>query len=161
MENLDAWHGSILAEYAVQQLDLRGIGRVLALTPNDEVNALALHRLGEHFDSAELYTLPLRVGKKEEQKSTVHGVGRHLYSTDIDLDTIESRFEHGWVIKATTLSQEFTLDDWRVLYGPKAVVMFAVSPAGQVWIGAPGRQAPGEAGWTIIGLVNPDELIFA
>lgn len=160
MESLDAWHGSILAEYAVQQLDFRGIGRVLALTPNDEVNTLALHRLGELFDSAELYALPLRVGKKDEQKTTVHGIGRHLFAADIDLDTIESRFEHGWVVKATTLSNEFAYDDWRLLYGPGAVVLFAVSPTGQVWIGAAGRQLPAEAGWTIIGLVNPDELIY-
>lgn len=161
MESLDAWHGSILAEYALQQLDLRGIGRVLALTPNDEVNTLALHRLGEHFDSAELYTLPLRVGKKEDQKTTVHGIGRHLFGSDVDLDSIESHFEHGWVIKATTLSEEFDFEDWRLLYGPKAVVMFGVSPTGQVWINASGRTMPAEPGWTIIGLVNPDELLFA
>jgi len=161
MENLDAWHGSILAEYAVQSLDLRGIGRVLALTPNDEVNTLALHRLGEHFDSAELYTLPLRIGKRDEQKTTVHGIGRHLFGSDVDLDTIESRFEHGWVIKATTLSEEFSFEDWRMLYGPKAVVMFTVSPTGQVSIAAAGRQIQAEPGWSIIGLVNPDELLFA
>ncbi len=161
MEHLDAWQGSILAEHAIEQLDLRGIGRVLALTPNDEVNALALQRLGELFDSSELYTLPLRVSKKDEGKTTVHGIGRHLFSQEVDMDSIESRFEHDWVIKATTLSQEFGYEDWRLLYGPKAVVMFAISPTGQLWIGSAGRQLPAEPGWTILGLVNPNELIFA
>lgn len=161
MEHLDAWQGSILAEHAVEQLDLRGIGRVLALTPNDEVNALALQRLGELFDSAELYTLPLRINKKEETKTTVHGVGRHLFGQDIDLDSIESKFEHGWVIKATTLSEEFGYEDWRLLYGPKAVMLFAISPTGQLWIGSAAKQLTAEPGWTILGLVNPNELIFA
>ncbi len=161
MEHLDAWHGSILAEYAMDELDLRGIGRALALTPNDEVNALALQRFAARFDSAGLYTLPLRAGKKDESKGTVHGSGRHLFGADVDLDTIESNYEHGWVIKATTLGNEFTYEDWRVLYGPKAIVLFSVSPTGAVWIAASGQQVPAEIGWTIIGLVNPDELIFA
>ncbi len=161
MEHLEAWHGSILAEYAMDELDLRGIGRALALTPNDEVNALALQRFAARFDSAGLYTLPLRAGKKDESKGTVHGSGRHLFGADVDLDTIESNYEHGWVIKATTLGNEFTYEDWRVLYGPKAIVLFSVSPTGAVWIAAAGQQIPTEIGWTIIGLVNPDELIFA
>jgi NhaP-type Na+/H+ or K+/H+ antiporter len=160
MEHLDAWHGSILADYAMEALDLRGIGRALALTSNDEVNALALQRFGEQFDSAELFTLPARVSRKDEGKAAVHGGGRHLFDSEIDLDTVETRFEHGWVVKATTLGEEFTYEDWRVLYGPKAIVMFAVSPTGVVWIASDGGQNPAEPGWTIIGLVNPDELIF-
>lgn len=160
MEHLDAWHGSILADYALEELDLRGIGRALALTPNDEVNALALQRFGELFDSAELYTLPARVSKKDDGKGGTHGVGRHLFGSDIDLDTIETRFEHGWVVKATKLSDEFTYEDWRVLYGPRAIVFFAASPGGAVWIASAGAAVPAASGWTIIGLVNPDELIF-
>lgn len=161
MEHLPAWQGSILAEYALRDLDLRGIGRVLALTPNEEVNTLALQRLSELFDTAGLYTLPLRAPKKkEEQKPTVRGIGRHLFDIEIDLETIESRFEKGWVIKATTLSQEFTFEDWRMLYGPNAVVMFVVSPAGNVAIMTAEREPAADSGSTIIGLVNPDELLF-
>lgn len=163
MEHLPAWQGSILAEYALRELDLRGIGRVFALTPNEEVNTLALQRLSEHFDTAGLYTLPLRTPRKkgEEKAATVRGIGRHLFDADIDLETIESRFEKGWVIKATTLSQEFTFEDWRLLYGPHAVVMFVISPTGTVTVVSAERELSPEPGSTIIGLVNPDELLFA
>lgn len=161
MEHLPAWHGNILAEYALRELDLRGIGRVLALTPNEEVNTLALQRLSELFDTAGLYTLPLRTAKKKDDtKPTVGGIGRHLFATDIDLETIERRFENGWVIKATTLTQEFTFEDWRMLYGPNAIVMFVIAPNGTVSISTAEREPTAEPGSTIIGLVNPDELLF-
>mgnify|MGYP006173109369 CR=1 FL=1 len=41
LSGLRAHRGSILAEFIEDELDLVGIGRLLATTPNDEVNALA------------------------------------------------------------------------------------------------------------------------
>ncbi len=160
MEHLPAWQGSILAEYAFREIDLRGIGRVMALTTNDEVNTLALQRMSHMFDKVGLYTLPLRQAKKKEGQKPVRGVGRHLFSADIDLETIEARFDKGWVVKATTLSPEFTFEDWVLLYGHHAVVMFIVSPTGSVSITTAEREPSPESGSTVIGLVNPDELLL-
>lgn len=160
MEHLPAWQGSILAEYALREIDLRGIGRVLALTTNDEVNTLALQRMSHVFDKVGLYTLPLRHAKKKDEQKSIRGVGRHLFGADVDLETIESRFEKGWVIKATTLSAEFTFEDWMLLYGHHAVVMFVIAPTGVMTIATAERGLSPEPGSTVIGLVNPDELLL-
>ena len=49
--------GSILAEDLVDEVDLSGIGRLLALTPNHRVNALAALHFSELFGEREVYQL--------------------------------------------------------------------------------------------------------
>ena len=45
MAGLTAECASILSEHVQEEIDLSGIGRLMALTPNDEVNALAIREL--------------------------------------------------------------------------------------------------------------------
>ncbi|MBN2844289.1 MAG: cation:proton antiporter, partial [Sedimentisphaerales bacterium] len=54
---IDTWHGNVLAEYALDEIDLDGIGKLLALTPNDEINSLAVLRFADIFDSSEVFQL--------------------------------------------------------------------------------------------------------
>jgi NhaP-type Na+/H+ or K+/H+ antiporter len=56
-EGLEAFHGSILSESAFEDIDLTGIGRLLALTANDQVNTLAAQRMAREFGSAGVYQL--------------------------------------------------------------------------------------------------------
>ena len=46
MAGLTAECARILSEHVQEEIDLSGIGRLVALTPNDEVNALAIRELG-------------------------------------------------------------------------------------------------------------------
>jgi len=48
---------NVLAEDASHDLDLRGIGRLLAFTSNDEVNALATARFARVFGRREVFQL--------------------------------------------------------------------------------------------------------
>jgi CPA1 family monovalent cation:H+ antiporter len=54
MSGLSAECASILSEHVQEELDLGGIGRLIALTPNDEVNALAVRELAHVFGRAQV-----------------------------------------------------------------------------------------------------------
>ena len=56
-DGLPVYYGSILAEDLVDEVDLSGIGRLLALTPNHRVNALAALYFSELFGEREVYQL--------------------------------------------------------------------------------------------------------
>ncbi|MEZ6243051.1 MAG: sodium:proton antiporter [Phycisphaerales bacterium] len=159
MEGLPAVNGNILSEYAVEELDLRGVGRVLAVTPNDEVNALALQRFTEVFEKSGLYLLPARAAKKGEGE-TSRRVGRRLFSSTLDFAQMESRIANGWVVKTTTLSPEFTAKDYQTLYGRAAVPLFILRASGTLAIVAPDRPIEPENGDAIVALVNPEELFM-
>jgi NhaP-type Na+/H+ or K+/H+ antiporter len=166
MEGLDCVYGNVLDDLVVERLDLRGIGRVLALTPNAEVNTLALQRFERDLGKANTYTMPTRPERPKKAadekpanaKASPHG--RRLFSGDADLMTIEQRLSKGWVLKATSLSDEFTFDDFRTLYGPGAMVMFIVGRDGEVDIISAGKSPSAQPGETVVAMIDPEDLLM-
>jgi len=177
MNEMPAIQANVLDEWVLEELDLRGIGRAFAVTPNDEVNTLALQQFTEVFDTAGLYRLPSRATKASSKKSEVtevskpdahppesegarHSIGRDLFAKDADYASLESRMSRGWVVKATPLSDEFTIEDYNALYGRAALKMFAVNGAGTLTVATSGRPFSPGPGDTLISLVNPEELFI-
>lgn len=175
MEGLSAFCGDVLGDGVIDELDLRGIGRTLALTRNDEVNTLVLQRFERVFGKAEVYTLPSRVqggkvakprrseadettGDARGESHTSHG--RRLFTSSLDQVTIDRCLERGWVFKSTTLTPDFNWNDYRLLYGPEALVLAVVSGDGAVQFAVAGRQPAARIGDTVIALVNPEELLM-
>ena len=83
LEGLTATNGSILSDNAHEDLPLEGIGTLLALTPNDEVNTLACVRFAEIFGRSNVFQLsPARTGSAGEHVSLggrpLFGVGGEL-----------------------------------------------------------------------------------
>lgn len=167
MEGLDCAYGNVLDDLDFERLDLRGLGRAVALTPNAEVNTLALQRFERIFGRANIYSIPTRPEKprkavtdKKEKAPKNSSHGRRLFAGDADLMTIEQRVAKGWVLKATTLSEEFTFNDFRTLYGPGALVMFVIDREGDVEIIAAGKSATATPGQTVVALIDPDDLLM-
>ncbi len=157
MADLPAIQENILTIPDITDLDLRGIGRVLANTPNDEVNTLALQRFKGYFETSSLYQLPVRKSKKGQEE---HGERRWraLFRQDADYAALESRIQNGWVIKATTISDEFTYEDYRTLYGSTAITLFTITASGSLIVSTVDKPAEPASGDTVIALVNPEEL---
>lgn len=158
MADLAAIQENILSIADVSQLDLRGIGGVFATTPNDEVNTLALQRFKGFFETSNLYQLPSRKSKKGDDEATTDRRWRMLFSPDADYGGLESRIHNGWVVKATTISDEFTYEDYHTLYGSTAIPLFTIAPSGTMSVSTIDKPVEPEPGDTIIALVNPEEL---
>lgn len=184
MAGLHIAYGNVLEELFFENLDLRGMGRVIAMTPNEEVNTLALQRFSHIFGKANLYRLPAKIDKKEKTKaagadhksiqsrirtgsvdiepmqSHTSTTGRRVFDAGIDLVTLDKRLVNGWVIKATNISEEFTLKEYRTLYGDEAIPMFVIDDEGEVQIAVAGKHPSAEPGSKIISLVNPESLFI-
>ena len=159
MSGLPTWSGNILAEYAMGELDLTGMGRLLALTPNDEVNVLAVQRFRRVFAKRELYQVAGRSDKRDAGVASEYH-GRSLFADDATFAVLASRIAGGHVIKGTTLSDEFTYDDYRTLYGPRALVMFIVGENRRLTVVTAGSDLAPGPGQTLISLIDPDDLLF-
>jgi len=158
MDHLPALQENILTLGDTSQLDLRGIGRVFATTPNDEVNTLALQRFKGIFESSNLYQLPSRRAKKNHDDTTSDRRWRVLFDHNADYGGLESRIHNGWVVKATTISDEFTYEDYHTLYGSTAIPLFTISSGGTLTVSTIDKPVEPDPGDTIIALVNPEEL---
>ena len=97
---LKAKVANILSEDVIDELDLQGIGKLFAVTPNDEVNALAALHFEEIFSRSEVYQLPYK--KKEfnaEQRVSRHLRGRCLFGLDMTFEKISENFSSNPGIK--------------------------------------------------------------
>jgi hypothetical protein len=143
---------NILSNYVLEELDLGGIGRFLALTPNNQVNTLAAHRFRETLGSSHVYQLR-RKPERERLASDANArlAGRELFAGDWDFQRLDQTLAAGGAIKATKLTAEFTLAMFKDK-NPDAVVLFVVQ-SGVVGVQTGDRgSTPPQIGQTILYL---------
>jgi NhaP-type Na+/H+ or K+/H+ antiporter len=119
LAGLRTYYGNILSDDTIEELDLSGIDTFIAMTPNDEVNALAAVRMGEIFERRNVYQVaPQRVvaGPGERSTSPRHLRGRILGSPEMTFQSLSSRLRGGASVKRTVLTQRFTYTDFERQY---------------------------------------------
>lgn len=157
MEGLTAQTVDLLDENTIKNVDFGGLGRFLALTSSDEVNALVSMRFREVFGSSEVYQLsPIRSeGQVEVGSLRVHG--RILFATGLNYEVLDQRFEAGAVIKQTKLTKEFTYADFVSLHGTQAIPLFVIDPVAKLLtVCVPEVSLKITAGQILISLMIPE-----
>ena len=96
---LTARRMSVLAKEAEHDLDLRGIGRLLAFTSNDEVNALATARFARVFGRREVFQLAPSKGRAGASSVPEEYLGRLVGINGISYTTIDERSRQGWRVR--------------------------------------------------------------
>jgi hypothetical protein len=110
-DGLPARRTNVLAEGAPDSLDLGGVGRLLALTPNDEVNALAALNFAELLGRGEVYQLPARPssdGTPGEGDIPAHLRGRPLFDPQATFPALDARFRAGTEIATVEVNGQRT-----------------------------------------------------
>ena len=127
VEGLDAYYGSLLSEHADDELRLSGIGRLLALTSNDEANALTALRFARDFGSQDVFQLaPSRASSDREGLSDEQR-GRILFHRGITYRELERLFSAGAMIKKTAITERFDLEDFAATYDGNFLPLFAIA----------------------------------
>jgi len=126
-EGLQTYHGNILAEYALDEINLDGIGKLLALTPNDETNTLAAIRFSEIFGTSEVYQLPATFDtERNEQEVTESLRGRMLFGEKYNFDFLRGLVSKG-EIGSGLIDEEFTYEKFRERYEDRAVPLVLIT----------------------------------
>ncbi len=135
MAGIAAVNANVLSDYVTEDLDLSGIGRLLAVTPNDHVNAMACMAFRHGLGRSNVYQIaPVR-----GREGSSHGVsseltGRMLFDRGIDSTRLEEMESGGATIKRTRLSQTFDEASFHKHYGEDAVILFVIRENGELAI---------------------------
>ena len=155
LEGLPAYYGSLLSDRSDDEIRLSGLGRLLALTSNDEANALSALKYARAFGSQNVYQLaPGRAGTERDGLSTDQR-GRVAFGRDVDYDRLERLFDRGAVLSRTELSERVGAEDARRRSDASQVPLFLLQN-GSVKVLTEDGPTP-EAGGTLVSLVAPDE----
>jgi hypothetical protein len=156
MEDLPTSYASILSEHALDAAEEGRLGRLLAMTADDDVNVLATLHFREMFGRAEVYQLPPHEGDNPRVAGAPsHLRGRNLFSAGATYDVLDQRFAEGQTVKATKLSPEFDYAAFRARYGEDALPLFVVTEAGSLVVCTADKSPSPKPGQTLISLVDP------
>lgn len=125
MSGLRTFFGNVLDEDIDLRLELSGIGRLFALTPNDEVNTLTARRFTDLFGRGEVYQLAPGESPTGVEGGTFDLGGRVLFDEDVGYERLSTRLRTE-AIHSTSLTSEFRLESFRDLHGHAATPLFAI-----------------------------------
>ncbi|MDX1547379.1 MAG: cation:proton antiporter, partial [Rhodothermales bacterium] len=125
-KGLAANTANALSESIIDDLDLGGVGRFLALTPNDEVNSLAALHFTEVFESTEVFQLAARPESRTERADELaqHLRGRPLFGESTTFTTFSDLFNSGGEVATFELTDELTYEALRARYDDEVVLLF-------------------------------------
>ena len=154
--NLPAETADALSEAVIDELDLSGIGRLLALTPNDEVNALAALHFTEVFENNEVYQLAARPGSQRDRQGELpeHLRGRPLFGESTTHASLSKRFNDGGEIRTFDLTEEASYEKLRARYDDDVVLLFIVRGT-NLLVHAEENQITPQPGDTVIVMLPP------
>lgn len=160
MQGLDTHYGNALSEEVLEDLNLHGIGRLLTMTPNNEVNSLAAIHFLEVFSRAEIYQLPMERDPNEKDTtsnsvSPSHLTGRFLFGPQMTYHYLMEKFQDGAVLKTTELSEEFDYSDFQERYEHEAIPLFLITKNDKLTVYTTDNQPTPKPGQTLISLVEP------
>ncbi|WP_043888394.1 cation:proton antiporter [Methylophaga thiooxydans] len=162
MKGLDTYYGNAVSEHADRHLDLIGLGQVLALTPQSELNALAGLRYKAEFGSNHVYFLSTDKEKDKERSETksrkaVSHDSHVLFSNEITYAKLASLISRGASIKQTKLTENFNFEDYLQQHGRRVTPLFAFNPRRRLRFFTAAENLQPESGWTVVALVQDDE----
>ncbi len=133
-EGIPAHFGDALSERLLDDLPLDRMGRVLALTGNYTVNALATLHFAEVFGRNETYQMAIenKPSKgQDEAELPRHLRGRILFDDHLSFRILSERIWGGAKIKVTPLTDTFKFTDYQE-QNPDAIPLFIINEEKQL-----------------------------
>ncbi len=158
-DGLKAYYENILIEDLSEEVGLDGIGKLIAVTRNDEVNSLAALHFIEDFGRSQVYQLPKisKFSAKSEESIPQHLRGRLLFGSEATYSYLDGKFSSGAVLKKTPLTDEFNYDSFKELYGDKALPMFIIKENEELVVLASDNTPKPVPGQFLISLVDKEK----
>jgi NhaP-type Na+/H+ or K+/H+ antiporter len=156
MLGLETFYGNPVSEYADQNLDLIGIGKLLALSPQHEINVIASMRYRSEFGANNTYALLSRTDMATSEKHQIAAQhrGYTLFGEDVTYSKLASLISTGAEVRKTKLTEEFDFERYLQANASEAIPLFAIGPKGQTEaFVAGGKFVPGQ-GWVVLSLIK-------
>ncbi|RDI98870.1 sodium:proton antiporter [Dyella solisilvae] len=160
MEGLSTFYGHPATAYAERHLGLTGIGRLLAMSPHRERNALACVYYRQEFGRGRIYRLRIEDTHEAHDRTRLGGylLAPALFAADMTHERFNERLVDGWLIKSTRLTPTFDWPNFIEQYGSNTVLLFGVEERGALRVASVKRELEPRPGWLVIALVPPQRL---
>lgn len=146
---LEVHQGNILNEPVIDDINLSGIGKMLAMTPNDEVNSLASLHFKGILGEQSVFQLP-RQNVSEDTNVLFKLGGQNMFGTNITYEYLATRFNMGAALH--TLS----IDDMKAYQENSDMIepLFTITDDRKLVLRRTNEPPQVYEGYTVIGLIE-------
>ncbi|ALM52254.1 cation:proton antiporter [Halomonas huangheensis] len=154
--DIPCYFGEILSEEAELDIEMNQFDSVVALTDNDDYNALVCVNYGPEFGRHRVFQFaPSRGDIGDSAHKAPETLGGYYFGNGLDYDTAIERINAGWCLRLTRLSKSYTFEDYR-RDNPEARVISAYSEGGNVRVMTRDTRFEADSDETLLALVPDD-----
>jgi len=153
---LNAIEDSIFSDGVLDQIPLGEIGYLLALTPDDEVNALAVLRFDDVFGKDHVYQLnPDTENVSPTVRQRFHG--RYLFQCEVTYESLDIAISYGGELHTIKLETQEQIEAYQETHGEKEILMFIQEANEHLHVATCDSLITLKPGQTIISLLLPQK----
>jgi NhaP-type Na+/H+ or K+/H+ antiporter len=157
MEGLPTYFGNPISEHSDRHLDMVGLGRMLALSPHEELNMGAAMHYRVDLGVENIFRVQNRRPKGQVRSKIMdQSRGTLLFGEDVTYASLKEMLDHGAEIHSTKLTENYTYINWKQQHGNFAIALFAIDPRNNLRLFSVDDLFEPAAGWRIFSLVLPD-----
>lgn len=155
MEGLKTFFGNVVSEHADRHMDLMGIGKLLAVTKRPTLNALACIRFRREFGAKNVFIIKTEEEHQARERDYIADdySAPFLFGGSITQKQLSQLLQDGREIRLTSITDEFTYDDFLEKYKGDSVPLFAINKRGQLIPYIENSTINPETGWSILSLL--------
>jgi CPA1 family monovalent cation:H+ antiporter len=158
-EGIPTFFANVYSETVLERVELGGIGRLLAMTGNDDINSLVALHFTPIFERYHIYQL---VPEEQTLGGAVsrHLRGRSLFGERLTHSELSRRFLSGWSLQTIRVSENFDYTTYLSTYEGQVVPLFLIGSGGQLQVLiADGnvKPSPGQIMISLIKYLPPPE----
>lgn len=154
MEGLPTFYGNPVSEHADHHLEMVGLGKLMAVTPDRDVNALAMLRYGPEFGAHNIYSIVTSNEAEPKSKSSVSSqqTVQYLGARDLTYSKFASLLSKGAKLRSTQLTESYGFDDLVKDSSNSLYPLFAFDKRRWLHIFTSNSEIEPHPGWSIISL---------
>ena len=157
MDGLPTYFGNPISEHSDRHLDMVGLGRMLALSPHEELNMGAAMHYRVDLGVENIFRIQNKKPKGQSRNGAQnHSRGTILFSEEITYASLKEMLDYGAEIHSTKLTENYTYKNWKRQRGNFAVPLFAIDPRKNLRLFSMDKLFEPGAGWQIYSMVLPD-----
>lgn len=152
---LPTFYGNAISEHADRNLDLIGIGRVLAMAPRREDNVLASMRYRHEFGRENIFALKTKVEADASGKKTSIAQdhkGAFIGDGELTFSNASQWIKQGASVRTTQISETYSYEDFLNQHNSRALPLFAIDKKARLHVFTPEQSPQPKAGWKLISL---------
>ncbi len=152
MLGLSTFYGSPVSTYAENNLELAGLGTLLAVSRQPGLNELSCVRFAEEFGRDHVFVITnTREAANEKHFVSGEASGRVLFDGRHAIDELLRAVKDGAAVSKTELTDEFGFDAYEKKY-PDRIVLFAVDAGDKLRFPVADEAFEPRSGWQITAL---------